>query len=85
MVPQQAVLFRGTIRENMRWGNPEATDEDIWRALAIAQARDFVEAREGGLDAIIEQGGRNLFRRSASAPDHRPRAGARGADTHPRR
>ena len=60
MVPQQAVLFRGTIRENMRWGNPEATDEDIWRALAIAQARDFVEEREGGLDAIIEQGGRNL-------------------------
>ena len=60
MVPQQAVLFRGTIRENMRWGNPEATDEDIWRALAIAQARDFVEEREGGLDAVIEQGGRNL-------------------------
>ena len=60
MVPQQAVLFRGTIRENMRWGNPEATDEDIWRALAIAQARDFVEEREGGLDAIIEQSGRNL-------------------------
>ena len=60
MVPQQAVLFRGTIRENMRWGNPEATDEDIWRALAIAQARDFVEVREGGLDAIIEQSGRNL-------------------------
>ena len=60
MVPQQAVLFRGTIRENMRWGNPEAADEDIWRALAIAQAKDFVEEREGGLDAIIEQGGRNL-------------------------
>ena len=60
MVPQQAVLFRGTIRENMRWGAPEATDEDIWRALAIAQARDFVEEREGGLDAVIEQGGRNL-------------------------
>ena len=60
MVPQQAVLFRGTIRENMRWGNPEATDEDIWRALAIAQAKDFVEEREGGLDAVIEQGGRNL-------------------------
>ena len=60
MVPQQAVLFRGTIRENMRWGAPEATDEDIWRALTIAQARDFVEEREGGLDAIIEQGGRNL-------------------------
>ena len=60
MVPQQAVLFRGTIRENMRWGAPEATDEDIWRALTIAQARDFVEEREGGLDAVIEQGGRNL-------------------------
>ena len=60
MVPQQAVLFRGTIRENMRWGNPEASDENIWRALAIAQARDFVEEREGGLDAVIEQGGRNL-------------------------
>ena len=60
MVPQQAVLFRGTIRENMRWGAPEASDEDIWRALAIAQARDFVEEREGGLDAVIEQGGRNL-------------------------
>ena len=60
MVPQQAVLFRGTIRENMRWGNPEATDEDIWRALAIAQAKDFVKEREGGLDALIEQGGRNL-------------------------
>lgn len=60
MVPQQAVLFRGTIRENMRWGDPEASDEDIWRALAIAQARDFVEEREGGLDAVIEQGGRNL-------------------------
>ena len=60
MVPQQAVLFRGTIRENMRWGKPDATDEEIWRALEIAQAREFVEAREGGLDAIIEQGGRNL-------------------------
>ena len=60
MVPQQAVLFRGSIRENMRWGDPQATDEAIWRALAIAQARDFVEEREGGLDAVIEQGGRNL-------------------------
>ena len=54
------MLFRGTIRENMRWGRADATDEEIWRALAIAQAKDFVEEREGGLDAMIEQGGRNL-------------------------
>ena len=60
VVPQQAVLFRGTIRENMRWGRTDATDEEIWRALAIAQAKDFVEEREGGLEAMIEQGGRNL-------------------------
>lgn len=60
VVPQQAVLFRGTIRENMRWGRADATDEEIWRALAIAQAKDFVEEREGGLEAMIEQGGRNL-------------------------
>ena len=60
MVPQQAVLFRGTIRENMCWGRPEATDAEIWRALSIAQAEDFVREREGGLDAMIEQGGRNL-------------------------
>lgn len=60
MVLQKAVLFAGTIRENMRWGNEDATDEDIWRALELAQAKEFVEKKEGGLDFVIEQGGKNL-------------------------
>ena len=60
VVPQKAVLFRGTIRENMKWGNPNATDEDIYRALEIAQARQFVDSKPEGLDALILQGGKNL-------------------------
>lgn len=60
VVPQKAVLFKGTIRDNMRWGNPEATEEDMWEALAIAQAKEFVETKDGGLDYEIEQGGKNL-------------------------
>lgn len=60
VVQQKAVLFKGTIRENMRWGNPEATEEEMWEALTIAQAKEFVEAKEGGLDYAIEQGGKNL-------------------------
>ena len=59
LVPQNAVLFKGTIRENMLWGNENATEEEIFAALEIAQALDVVEGK-GGLDAIIEQGGRNL-------------------------
>lgn len=59
VVPQRAVLFRGSIRDNLKWGNEDATDEEIFRALAIAQALDVVESK-GGLDAEIEQGGRNL-------------------------
>lgn len=59
-VMQKAVLFRGTIRENLRWGNPEATDEEIWRALEIAQAKEIVEGKESGLDHMIEQDGKNL-------------------------
>ena len=58
-VPQKAVLFSGTIRDNMLWGNSNATDEEIWRALEIAQAADLVNSK-GGLDAKVEQGGRNL-------------------------
>ena len=57
---QKAVLFRGTVRDNLRWGKPDATDEELWRALDIAQARDVVEGKEGGLDYVIEQDGRNL-------------------------
>lgn len=60
VVLQKAVLFKGSIRENMKWGNENATDEEIWKALEIAQAKEFVEAKEGGLDYFIEQGGKNL-------------------------
>ncbi len=60
VVPQKAVLFKGTLRENMLWGKENATDEEIYRALDIAQAREFVDAKEQGLDLPIEQGGKNL-------------------------
>ena len=60
LVPQKAVLFKGTIRDNIRWGAPEATDEEIWHALEIAQAREIVEKKPEGLDTMIEQGGTNL-------------------------
>lgn len=60
MVLQKAVLFKGTIRENMRWGNENATDEEIMQALEIAQAKEFVDKKEGGLDFLVEQGGKNL-------------------------
>jgi len=59
VVPQKAVLFKGTVRENMQFGKKDASDEDIYHALEIAQARGVVEEK-GGLDAIIEQGGKNL-------------------------
>ena len=58
IVPQKAVLFKGTIRENLCWGKENATDEEIWKALVIAQATEFVQ--EKGLDFVVEQGGRNL-------------------------
>lgn len=60
VVLQKAVLFKGTIRENMRWGKPDATDEEIIEALSVAQAKEFVLAKDGGLDYEIEQGGKNL-------------------------
>ena len=60
VVPQKAVLFRGSIRDNMRYGNENATDEEILHALSIAQADGVVADKEGGLDFLIEQGGRNL-------------------------
>ena len=60
MVPQKAVLFKGTIRDNMRWGNPSATDEEINAAIATAQASEVVAGKEGGLDYMIAQGGKNL-------------------------
>ncbi|MCC6094723.1 MAG: ABC transporter ATP-binding protein/permease [Eubacterium sp.] len=60
LVPQKAVLFQGTLRDNMKWGNEEASDEQIYKALDIAQAREFVDQKSEGLDLPIEQEGRNL-------------------------
>lgn len=60
VVMQKAVLFQGTIAENLRWGKPDATDEELWHAIEVAQAMDVVEGKEGSLDYMIEQGGRNL-------------------------
>ena len=60
LVPQKAVLFNGTIRDNMKYGKEDATDEEIWKALEIAQARDFVSEMEDGLDSYIAQGGTNV-------------------------
>jgi ATP-binding cassette subfamily B protein len=60
LVPQQAYLFSGTVASNLRYGNPAATEEQLWEALEIAQAKDFVEEMAGGLDAPIAQGGTNV-------------------------
>lgn len=60
IVPQKAVLFKGTIRENLRWGNDNATDAEIWAALETAQAREVVKDKEGELNALVEQGGVNF-------------------------
>ena len=60
MVPQKAVLFKGTIRQNLLWGNENATDADLWSALETAQAREVVKGKEGELDAPVEQGGVNF-------------------------
>lgn len=60
VVPQKSVLFAGTIRSNMQWGKPDATDEEIFVALEIAQAKDVVSKKEKGLDTEVEQGGKNF-------------------------
>jgi ATP-binding cassette, subfamily B, multidrug efflux pump len=60
LVPQRAYLFSGTVASNLRFGNENATDEELWHALEVAQARDFVEEMSGGLEAPIDQGGTNL-------------------------
>ena len=59
-VLQKAVLFQGTIRDNLLWGNKNATEEELWQAVETAQAREFVEQKSGKLDAQIAQAGRNL-------------------------
>lgn len=60
IVPQKAVLFKGSLRDNMRWGKADASDEEIWDALETAQAKEFTEQKNQGLDLSIDQGGRNL-------------------------
>lgn len=60
VVTQKAVLFAGTIADNLRWGKNDATEEEMWKALDIAQATEVVKGKEGGLDYMIEQGGKNL-------------------------
>ena len=60
LVPQKPYLFTGTVASNLRYGNPEATDDELWDALRIAQAEDFVRAMDGGLEAGIAQGGTNV-------------------------
>lgn len=60
VVPQRPYLFSGTVASNLRYGNPDATDEELWRCLEVAQARDFVEEMPGGLQAPIAQGGTNV-------------------------
>lgn len=60
VVMQKAQLFKGTIRSNLLWGNENATDEELWHALSIAQSEDFVRQKPGKLDDPVEQGGRNL-------------------------
>lgn len=66
LVPQKPYLFTGTVAGNLRYGRPDATDEELWQALETAQAKDFVERLEGGLDAPIAQGGSNVSGVSAS-------------------
>ena len=69
IVPQKATLFEGTIRDNMKLGKPDATDEEINQALITAQAKEVVDGKKGGLDAILEQNGRNLSAaRSSGSP-----------------
>ncbi len=60
VVPQKAALFRGTIRDNIKWGNETASDEEIWQALSMAQAKEVVEQKDGQLDHMVEQNGKNL-------------------------
>jgi len=60
IVPQKAVLFEGSIRDNLLWGNKDASDKELWESLETAQASDVVKGKEGGLDAYVEQGGRNF-------------------------
>lgn len=60
IVQQRSVLFKGSIRDNMKWGNENASDSEIWDALKVAQAKEVVEGKDGQLDFMLEQNGKNL-------------------------
>lgn len=60
VVPQKAVLFKGTIRSNLAWGKPDVTEEEMWKALELAQAAEVVEGKDGKLDAVVAQNGKNF-------------------------
>lgn len=78
-VPQRASLVSGTIRSNLTWRDESATDEELWAALDMAQASEFVHNKPQGLDAPVEAGRQELQRRTTSAPDHRTCPGGRSA------
>ena len=85
LVPQRAFLFSGTVADNLRYGKESATDDELWHALDVAQARDVVEELSGGLDARDRAGRREPLRRPAAAPGDRPRAGPAAGGLHVRR
>ena len=82
VVPQKAVLFKGTIRENLLWGNEHASDEDIENALRISQAKEFVDTKDGRLDFMIAQGGKNLSGGQKTKAYHRPCHCEKATDPH---
>ena len=85
LVPQRAYLFSGTVRSNLLHGKPDATEDELWQALEIAQARDFVEAMADGLDAAGDPGRHQLLRRPAPAARHRAGVGTPTGDLPVRR
>ena len=82
MVLQNNILFSGTIKENLRWGNPNATDEQLREACVLAQADDFISLFPDGYDTYIEQGGHQCLRRTEAAPVHCPGAAEEAQNPH---
>lgn len=81
VVPQKAVLFAGTIRENLQWGKKEATEEEMFRALKIAQVEEIIEKKENGLDSQVEQSGRNFSGGQRQRSDHCQSSGQTAGDS----
>lgn len=79
VVLQKAVLFKGSIADNLRWGKEDATEQEMYEALDISQAREFVDTKQGGLEFQIEQGEKS-FRRSETENDDCARTGSETGD-----